>query len=307
MWTGRGSLPQGQARCLACRRTVRAEPPPLPEQTCPVCGRRFTPTSRKPQVYCNPTCRSRRSRFTSAPRRSAASRGYGNEHIKARKVAAQRHSPRDPCTRCGRPLGPMSSRLHLDHTPDRSGYLGFAHGSCNMRAGAREGAKRANRKRRRLPSGLVVTGWYARSCPICGSAFRTPDPHQATCGRTCGYIHRWGRGPVSKVRYGTCSHCAATFVRHGTTSRRCPACRHLPYGPYTRRGTPLSVACKRCGESVEIASTTRRPDYCAPCRELRKRETRREAKQRAKQRDPQAWRERKREENRRREARRRAA
>lgn len=70
------------------------------------------------------------------------SASYGSEHAKARKAAAERHDPSDPCTRCGHPLGPMGQWLHYDHSPDRQSYLGFAHARCNVRAGARTGRAR---------------------------------------------------------------------------------------------------------------------------------------------------------------------
>jgi hypothetical protein len=72
---------------------------------------------------------------------STTDRGYGSTHAKARKAAALRHQPTDPCTRCGRPLGPMGPWLHYDHTERRDGYLGFAHASCNRKAGARKGQR----------------------------------------------------------------------------------------------------------------------------------------------------------------------
>ena len=64
---------------------------------------------------------------------------YGAAHARARAAAAEHHDPADPCTRCGQPLGPMGRHLHYDHLDDRSGYAGFAHASCNSRAGARKG------------------------------------------------------------------------------------------------------------------------------------------------------------------------
>lgn len=70
------------------------------------------------------------------------SRGYGSAHVKARAEWAARHDERDPCTRCGQPLGPMGPRLHLDHNRARDGYLGFAHARCNVKAGAKEGRAR---------------------------------------------------------------------------------------------------------------------------------------------------------------------
>lgn len=74
---------------------------------------------------------------------------YGAEHAKARREWAAQHRPDDPCTRCGHPLGPMGRHLHLDHNRDRSGYLGFAHARCNVRAGAREGRARQDASRLR--------------------------------------------------------------------------------------------------------------------------------------------------------------
>lgn len=77
-------------------------------------------------------------------------RGYGAAHVKARAAAAAAHDPSHPCCRCGQPLGPMGPWLHLDHNRARDGYLGFAHGSCNRKAGAREGRARQTVTARRL-------------------------------------------------------------------------------------------------------------------------------------------------------------
>jgi hypothetical protein len=91
----------------------------------------------------------------SQPKASTTARGYGAEHAKARRLAAQAHKPTDPCSRCGHALGPMGSWLHYDHNDQRTSYLGFSHGRypcpvcrkrCNLRAGARKGARIANRK-----------------------------------------------------------------------------------------------------------------------------------------------------------------
>ena len=77
---------------------------------------------------------------------SSAARGYGSEHQKLRaKLLPAAYG--QPCTRCGRPLRPGQD-LHLDHTDDRTGYAGFAHASCNRKAGARKGARVVNRIRR---------------------------------------------------------------------------------------------------------------------------------------------------------------
>jgi len=86
-------------------------------------------------------------RFRTRQAASTTARGYGHEHMKARRAAAARHTPTDPCTRCGQPLGPMGPWLHYDHTPDRTSYLGFAHAACNRQAGAVAG-NRAQRARK---------------------------------------------------------------------------------------------------------------------------------------------------------------
>ncbi len=67
---------------------------------------------------------------------------YDSQHRKARAAAAQHHHPDHSCTRCHEPLGPMSPRLHYDHNADGTGYLGFAHARCNIKAGSAEGNRR---------------------------------------------------------------------------------------------------------------------------------------------------------------------
>jgi hypothetical protein len=75
---------------------------------------------------------------------------YGAAHQSARKAYAARHRPDDPCVRCHRPLGPLTSGLHLDHAEDGS-YLGFSHAACNKRAGASKGARMVNARRAFTP------------------------------------------------------------------------------------------------------------------------------------------------------------
>lgn len=76
---------------------------------------------------------------------TTSQRGYGTNHVQARKAAAKRHRPTDPCCRCGQPLGPMGPWLHYDHNAQRTGYLGFAHRRCNERAGRAAGRARQAR------------------------------------------------------------------------------------------------------------------------------------------------------------------
>lgn len=82
------------------------------------------------------------------PKTSSSARGYGYAHQQERKRRAARHQPTDPCARCGRPLGPMGSWLHLDHD-EHGGYLGFSHGmTCNVSAGGSKGARTTNAQRK---------------------------------------------------------------------------------------------------------------------------------------------------------------
>jgi hypothetical protein len=86
---------------------------------------------------------------------------YGTAHQAARRAYAAKHQPDDPCVRCGHALGPIGPWLHLDHNAQRTGYLGFSHGSrrcptcgkrCNLRAAALvANTRRAGAKPPRAP------------------------------------------------------------------------------------------------------------------------------------------------------------
>lgn len=66
--------------------------------------------------------------------RRTASRGYGGAHQAARRRLAEDVAAglRD-CARCGRPIMPGQA-WHLDHTADRTAYLGPSHADCNSGA-----------------------------------------------------------------------------------------------------------------------------------------------------------------------------
>lgn len=112
-----------------------------------------------------------------------AARGYDTAHRKARDAAAAKHHPSDACCRCGLPLGPMGPWLHYDHSDDRSRYLGFSHGSCNIRQGARVGNARG-RERQRLR--YTPTG---NDCPVCGKPLTREQisTGRTYCSRRCGW------------------------------------------------------------------------------------------------------------------------
>jgi hypothetical protein len=79
--------------------------------------------------------------MTTRTRRSSATRGQSNTgpHKTLRKwlLADLARRPGQPCARCGLPMY-VTQDLDLDHTDDRTGYLGLSHRSCNRRAGQRK-------------------------------------------------------------------------------------------------------------------------------------------------------------------------
>lgn len=83
-----------------------------------------------------------------------AARGYGAAHQRLRRqldpvVAAGGVA----CARCGLPIVP-GTPWELDHTPDRTSYLGPSHKSCNRRA--------KKRRRRTFVSAEEMSIAYAR-------------------------------------------------------------------------------------------------------------------------------------------------
>lgn len=77
------------------------------------------------------------SRVKDRERGTSAERGYGAAHrrLSERERAAAVGST---CHLCGRVMA-AGQRLALDHTPDRTGYRGVVHESCNNRDGAIRG------------------------------------------------------------------------------------------------------------------------------------------------------------------------
>ncbi len=67
---------------------------------------------------------------------SSDSRGYGAAHQRARRELLP-YAWGKPCTRCGQPLV-RGDLVDLDHSEDRTHYLGFAHRTCNRSAGAQK-------------------------------------------------------------------------------------------------------------------------------------------------------------------------
>ena len=79
------------------------------------------------------------------PRKRSSRDGYGWHHQQTRKQLLP-YAWGNPCARCGKVMLPGQD-IELDHTDDRSGYLGFSCKSCNRAAGARKvNAARRNKQ-----------------------------------------------------------------------------------------------------------------------------------------------------------------
>jgi len=79
--------------------------------------------------------------MTTRTRRSSATRGKTNDGphkaLRRRLLADLARRPGQPCARCGLPMY-VTQLLDLDHTDDRTGYLGLSHRACNRRDGQRK-------------------------------------------------------------------------------------------------------------------------------------------------------------------------
>lgn len=67
---------------------------------------------------------------------SSTKRGYDQQH-KNLRAALLPTAWGTPCARCGLPML-QGQALHLDHTDNRAGYLGFSHAWCNLKAAAQK-------------------------------------------------------------------------------------------------------------------------------------------------------------------------
>jgi hypothetical protein len=73
-------------------------------------------------------------------------RGYGEPHQRLRRKHARLVAAGlATCSRCKQPIAPDAA-FDLDHTVDRSGYLGPSHVSCNRGAAAKRPAMRHSRE-----------------------------------------------------------------------------------------------------------------------------------------------------------------
>ena len=144
----RSGLPQGQAMCQPCRRARReAEAKALLD-------RRLSQRNRPVEVPYRKW----------AKKASSGDRGYGSEHRNLRQYLLSVFADGTPCPRCDEPML-KDQPLDLDHTDDRTGYLGLSHRRCNRRTNV-----------------IAVT---PPRCAICGDEFPYRRD-QRTCSRSCG-------------------------------------------------------------------------------------------------------------------------
>jgi hypothetical protein len=83
-------------------------------------------------------------------------RGYTHQH-RALRAAMLPRAYGTPCVRCGEAML-NGQLLDLDHNDNRDGYRGFAHSSCNRRAGG-EQAQRERQRQRFNPKPRSATRW----------------------------------------------------------------------------------------------------------------------------------------------------
>jgi hypothetical protein len=95
-------------------------------------------------------------------KKSRDGRGYGAAHkaFRLRYLRAIESGNVVLCARCSRRILP-GTPFDLDHTPDRSSYLGPSHRTCNRRQGGRNGAA-VTRSRRAVAAAAGPTHVWSR-------------------------------------------------------------------------------------------------------------------------------------------------
>jgi hypothetical protein len=75
-------------------------------------------------------------------------RGYGAKHKRLREMYARQVAAGIAnCSRCGTAIDPWEP-FDLDHTDDRTGYLGPSHRKCNRQTSTHRAARQATRHSR---------------------------------------------------------------------------------------------------------------------------------------------------------------
>lgn len=255
MWSGTTSLPPGQARCQPCRRST-SKPAPTrivgSTGTCERCGKRYVRVV-KSQRLCRQPCVARKS-GTSVKAASTTERGYTAEHQRRRAEALADWQDGDPCARCNSPML-HGTPVDLDHTDDRTGYLGLSHRACNRSRTQRLDSIRVDkvcdhcgvtyltrwrdqrfcsvpcRKAGHVPIKKTKRPPLSRTpelrvCSECPTIFLTTIAKQVTCTSACGTTrnHRIKREQYgAKLRHYQCACCGAPCVTAHPSPRFCSA------------------------------------------------------------------------------------
>lgn len=191
---------------------------------CRRCGKTFIRQVQN-QRLCWKPCMKRRSGSSNKPL-SSSEAGYGAEHVRRRRQALAAWQDGDPCARCG---GPMhhGEPVHLDHTDDRTGYLGLSHASCNCSHTGR--LHRVSRE---------------TVCDHCGLTYRTRWEAQRYCSVACRKAAprppRASHQP--KIKQPQQRHCANCGQEFDGRRRYCSSkCAYLGLPPIDTTGQPRVV------------------------------------------------------------------
>lgn len=197
MWRSTTSLPAGEARCLPCRR--RANPPRQPrEPRCRRCGFLFVKQTPRQQLCWNPCLPRTGTGGSSLHPASPKERGYDGAHSRARRDAIAAWEDGDPCARCAAPMY-HGEPVDLDHTDDRTGYLGLSHRACN-----------------RSSTGRLLQARHDSVCEHCGITYSTKWEAQQYCSNPCRRAARAARHrPIiaTQLVMAMCAECGCLTNR----------------------------------------------------------------------------------------------
>jgi hypothetical protein len=162
-----------------------------------------------------------------APKQATAwQRGYGELHkLERKKWSRLVDAGQACCVRCGGFVAP-GTRWDLDHTDDRTGYLGVSHSTCNRSAAASSG----NRVRAAKARGEIAPDAKVVDVP-------NRDPERKT-GWGSPEGRRWSRDWVAALTTSTAFRCA----RSGRCDPRLSPCN--------RGRAPLAHALPRSHRSL---------------------------------------------------------
>jgi hypothetical protein len=205
---------------------------------CRRCGKPFIVVL-KNQRLCHDPCVRRRSGTPDKPY-TTSDAGYGSEHQKRRREARKAWRDGDPCARCSQPML-HGTPVDLDHTDDRTGYLGLSHASCN-----------------RSRTGHLERAARPAICDHCGLPYTARAPKQRFCSVPCRKAAPPRPAPARKVKpprpTRACDTCGSAFPVAGRKRYCSQEC--------------ASIQCRYCDRRIQRNGTVRPQGeaICHPCR-----------------------------------------